>query len=289
MKRCLCLGLYLTLNLSILAVNASAADKTARLLARLSLQDGSIVEFYSPMAGEIVIFQDRQADRQHDTKSRTSAHNALDIQFMEGLTPVEMYQLLSGEEDVPAALREAQNQGVQRSAQFRESDEPLPKRWHEKSVQSDTQQNDEEQRFVKSLCLPGGCPEPPVGSGEWFRKYHCGWSDAFCTCQTNRTGSGAIVKKSQEMHSTVYPYRGTVTHKLEYRSCGFLGLFCSYHHNITRDVAQGWVSHIKAWGSDRHRRASMLNADADGFHWSVYTYSTLGCSTSAGYPCACGS
>jgi hypothetical protein len=75
--------------------------------------------------------------------------------------------------------------------------------------------------------------------------------------------------RGTNMTVKAYPYRGNITLKLEYRDC-FL-FFRKWHTNTQFTLYQNFFSSLKVFGSNRDRRASVLDATGDGYHWTVYS------------------
>ena len=242
-----------------------AQAASSRLLTTLTFKDGSFVEFHEAAPGEVAVLSQSPAD----SKDTPSVSQEVLKNLDDGeITILDLYRLLSGEAQPPEVLLEAQARVEQARQTTKTPGEVLAP--PEKSRLDEATLPDNTQDAFQRSAL--------VGTGTWFRENYCPLTTDYCRCLLYRTGNGSITKYTGQMRSVTYPYRGTVTHKLEY------WFFAGYVTSIQQTVPQGWVGQIWVTGSSKFRRASMTNAAGDGFHWSVYGGLLLNCYP---YPCYC--
>ncbi|MEK0083967.1 hypothetical protein [Benzoatithermus flavus] len=215
-------------------------------LANLHFADGSSVEFHELAPGELIILAKHRARNQEGHS--VDAINGVKIENLARLDAVEKYRALTGGRPAPARLIDAQN----RSEQVKRRElEGNPRR--------------------EAVLLPAndtvGMTARRGGRTAW-KMLSCDtrWT-SFDYCWTNRTGDGTVVEESENMDSTASPYRGDITHTVEYETC-FL-FICNWNVSRTQTLPQGWEGHIWASGPNRARRATIRNADGDGWNWHV--------------------
>jgi hypothetical protein len=225
------------------------------ILATLQLKDGGVVQFNEPAPGELVVLAEIPVGV-GKTKA-ADAINGVKFRDLDRLDAVGQYRALADGAEVPAALAQAQ-QRVAR-AQRASVAAALKTRAALKAPASDAS--------GKAPASPKTASADSTGS--WFQTYYCpsgGYSFNFCWLY--RTGDGYVERNASSIKSVLYPYRGNVSHKLQYKTC-FLWS-CTWHTSISRTVLQGFVNWISQSGSRMGRRATVYEGSGDGFHWAVY-------------------
>jgi hypothetical protein len=209
------------------------------LLAKLSFHDSSSVEFHEAMPGELIVFAKHPA-KDRDGR-RVDAINGVRVEKLARLSALEKYRALSGGLQAPPKLVEAQKRYEKIKKVKLESD---PRR--------------------EDIVPPRNDKSNIRGSSD--PNCETSWN-SFDYCWQHKTGDGTIVEDSENMDSSASPYRGDITHIVEYESC-FL-FICSWNTSRTQTVSEGWVGHIYASGPNRTRRAMIRDSDGDGWDWHV--------------------
>lgn len=151
--------------------------------------------------------------------------------------------------------------------------EPLPERF-ESAIESDEKQEAGEDDVViegesdgvdvdLKLADGDGSVEDHPNTAEWeFLDYHC--DGTMLWCWTNRTGSGSYQNWAKRQTSTVIPYRGTVTHRMQAKN-----VWNNWKTVRTNTVAAGQKSYIWAYSNvARSKKSEVYNASGDGYHFS---------------------
>ena len=241
-----------------------AASST--LLTMITMGDGTKVAFHEPIPGDIAVLSQHPVTGEGGSSPLTEALRTLSA-TEDDVDVLGLFMLLSPGTEPPKELVEAYARVEQARKESNETPEGgKPSEADLKDIP--TLSDDSRDTFELNAA---------IGSGTWFRQNYCPLTTDYCYCMLYRTGSGSITKTTDHMRSATYPYRGTVTHKLQY-------WFFGYRTSISQTVPQGWVGQIWVTGGTRIRRAVMSNASGDGFHWSVYGGLTLGCLPT---PCYC--
>ncbi|MCB0396588.1 MAG: hypothetical protein KDD36_08045, partial [Flavobacteriales bacterium] len=152
------------------------------------------------------------------------------------MNPVELYKYVSGN-DAPAQLVEA----------------------YEATVKNHTPAD----RFEKELIGEAQSENTPQMSATTFQNNYCysGWD--YLYCWVNRTGTSYVQNYKFSMHANSSPYRGTIRHRLRYKSWG------SWHTVRDFVVLQNQVSYIYSSGTWRTRESKVFEASGDGYHHSI--------------------
>lgn len=217
---------------------------TDNVLATVRTADGAVVQFVESGRGEIAVVAQAPVTTGNPPPT---AINGISLEFLDSLNAVQKYEALTNAE-APAALVAAQASAEAAA----------------------TAESATEQKANTKTKLPKLSKEPKAELyGAWFQQNYCPSSGyAFNFCLLDRTGDGYITTNASYIRSTLYPERGNVSHKLEYRSCVLF--WCNWHTNISYTVLQGYVGWIWVSGSHRGRRATVYEGYGDHFHWAVY-------------------
>lgn len=220
----------------------SFAGSTDNVLATLQLDDGSIVQFNETAPGELVVSAQTRAT---DNGQPTVALGGVPIAVLDGLDTVGQYEALSGGAAAPPALVQAQARV-------------------ESNMRTDAAPEDKAVNRLKVPARANGIQ--PALDGGTFQNTYCPTSGySFNFCWLYRTGTSWVQRgRASYIQSTVNAYRGNVLHKLEYYADGY------WHGQISRTVLQGYVSWIWARGSSMGRRATVYEADGDGYHAAYF-------------------
>jgi hypothetical protein len=220
------------------------------IVASLKLKDGGFVQFNEVAPGELVVLaQSPAADPGKSSSLSTIA--GISTSALGRLDAVGQYQALSNGATPPPALVEAQ-QRVKAAARKK-----VPQLLTGSKLQK-----------LDAVAAKG---ITPMGDGSWFQTYYCPKSGySFNYCLLYRTGGGTTEWNASFIQSTVHPYRGNVTHKIEYKDC-FL-FFCKWVTSITWGVQEGSVGWIWQSGSNRGRRITVFDAEGDGYHRAAFGY-----------------
>lgn len=225
------------------------------VLATLQLKDGSVVQFSEPAPGELAVLAQVPVG-----VGKTKGADAIDgvkLQDLDRLDAAGQYKALAGGAEVPAALAQAQ-QRVAR-AQRASVAAALKAGAAFKAPASDASGKAPASSKMASA----------LSTGAWFQSNYCpttGYS--FVYCLLNRTGGGYVTRDASYIKSVLNPYRGNASHKLEYKDC-FLWS-CTWHTSYVQTVLQGYVGWLWQSGSHRGRRATVYEAEGDGYHRATY-------------------
>jgi hypothetical protein len=220
------------------------------IVASLTLKDGGYVQFNEVAPGELVVLAQSPGDMGRTGSASTVA--GVSIHELSRLDAVGQYKAFSRGAAPPAALLQAQ-QRVKAAAQKK-----LPQLLiHGTKVQK------QDARVATGTVAPA--------DGAWFQSNYCPRSGySFNYCLLYRTGGGTTEQNASFIQSTVNPYRGNITHKLEYKDC-FL-FVCSWTTSITWGVQENYVGWISQSGSNRGRRITVFDAVGDGYNRAAFGY-----------------
>lgn len=235
-----------------------ASDSSARagkppvakdnIVASLTLKDGGYVQFNEVTPGELVVLAQSPGDMGKIGSASTVA--GVSILELSRLDAVGQYKAFSHGAAPPAALLQAQ----QRVKEASHKNVPQLLIHRAKVQKTDA-------RVSTRIVAPA--------DGSWFQSNYCpGSGYSFNYCLLYRTGGGITEQNASFIQSTVNPYRGNVTHKLEYKDC-FL-FFCRWTTTITWGVQENWVGWISQSGSNRGRRITVFDAVGDGYHRAAF-------------------
>lgn len=220
------------------------------IVASLTLKDGGYVQFNEVAPGELVVLAQSPGDI--GKTGSAAAVAGVSIRELSRLDAVGQYKAFSHGAAPPVALVQAQ-QRVKAAARM-----SLPQLLiHGAKVQK------QDARIGSGTVAPA--------DGSWFQSNYCpGSGYSFNYCLLYRTGGGTTEQNASFIQSTVNPYRGNITHKLEYKDC-FL-FFCSWTTSITWGVQENYVGWISQSGSNRGRRITVFDAVGDGYHRAAFGY-----------------
>jgi hypothetical protein len=218
------------------------------IVASLTLKDGGFVQFNEVAPGELVVLAQGPAAAPGKSASLSSVAG-VSTSELSRLDAVGQYKAFSGGAAPPAALIEAQ-QRVKAAAR-----KNMPQLLTGSKLQK-----------LDAMAARGIAP---MADGSWFQTHYCPTSGySFNYCLLYRTGGGTTERNASYIQSTIHPYRGNLTHKIEYKDC-FL-FFCKWVTSITWGVQQGSVGWIWQSGSTRGRRITVFDAEGDGYHRAAF-------------------
>jgi hypothetical protein len=224
------------------------------VLATLQLSDGSLVQFNEPIPGELVTLAQIPVGVGKTQSADTI--NGVKLQDLHRLDAVDQYKMLAGGADAPAALVQAQ----QRVARAQRA-----------SVAAAVKAGAASKAPAFDVANRGSTSKTSsaLSTSSWFQSNYCPTSGySFNYCLLNRTGDGYITRDASYIRSVLNPYRGNVSHKVEYKDC-FLWS-CTWHTGSQWTVLQGYVGYVWASGSHRGRRATVYEGSGDGYNWAAY-------------------
>ncbi|MCB0396587.1 MAG: hypothetical protein KDD36_08040 [Flavobacteriales bacterium] len=213
------------MNLSVKEQNRNQQIEGESLIASLDLGAKGFINFSRLDDGELIV-------------SGVVSTEGVLPNVNEQLPPADLYTLVSGKE-APKALIEAYEEVMSKY-----------------STQGEVR---------KDQTAEGVIENTPLMSSGTFKDKYCPQNWDYLYCWTNRTGTSYVEAYKYSMHSHASPYRGSVRHRLRYKSFGSWKLVRDYVTEV------GETTLFSCYGPLRRTRESkVFEASGDGYHHSIY-------------------
>ena len=218
--------------------SVEANSKMENLIAQIDLGAKGYVDFVETEPGEIIV-------------DATIA--SPEILPDDELTPVALYEYVSGEaapEQLVAAYHKVEQGLGSDDVQNRDEDllaGAIIDTKHESiGAKLDISASEFQRRFCPGRFTGNKVPD-------------------YGYCLLNRTNTTKITRGNcYSMYTYASPYRGTIRHRLRYKSGGKWVVFRD------KNVLQGYWSYIAQYGSKRGRESTVFEAAGDGYHHTVF-------------------